>query len=71
MKRRERFVPLTDDSVEETDGWPLHVCNWCIDKREVPAVIILEHESAVHRFFGVCGNHAELMNRKLEEWTEY
>ena len=64
---RERLVPLTSE-LPASEGFPLQTCNWD-DDRDVPAVVALEHDGGVHHFYGVCCNHAEVMNRSYE-WTE-
>ncbi len=61
---RNRLVPLTDD-LPEDEGFPLHTCNWCDDKEpnRPKAVIALEHDGgAIHRYYGLCANHAEVLD---------
>lgn len=64
---RNRLIPLTSD-LEESEGFPLHNCNWCDDK-ETKAVVAKEHDGKQHRFFGMCGNHAEVSDLRLWTWT--
>jgi hypothetical protein len=66
---RERLVALTPD-LPESDGFPLHTCNWCVGtgRDETKAVVALEHEGKVHRFYGACGNHAEVLGQSTD-WT--
>ena len=66
---RNRLVPLTPD-LPEDEGFPVQNCNHCagegVDRK---AVIALEHEGKIHRFYGLCGNHAEV-SPYTEEWTQ-
>ena len=68
---KHRLVPLTMPNIEETDGFPLYECNYCDDKdgNRPKSVIAKEHLGKIHRFFGMCGNHAE-MSGLSEQWSE-
>lgn len=58
---RQRLVPLTSD-LPEDEGFPLHTCNDCAETRpDTRAVVALEHEGRIHRYYGLCGNHAEVL----------
>lgn len=59
---RDRLVPLTSE-IPKSEGFPLHTCNWCRGNTE--AVIALEHQGKIHRYYGMCGNHAEVLEDKL------
>ena len=65
---RNRLVPLTDD-LPEAEGFPLKTCNYC-DRDGVHAVVAKEHDGKDNRFYGMCGNHAEVSNLKLNIWTK-
>lgn len=69
MVARDRLIPLTSD-LPETEGFPLHTCNWCAgtEREETKAVVALEHEGKEHRFYGLCSNHAEVLGVGTE-WT--
>lgn len=66
---RDRLVPLTDD-LPESEGFPLHTCNDCAETRpDTRAVVALEHDGAIHRYYGLCGNHAEVSGVSTE-WAD-
>lgn len=63
QKEKDRLVTLTDD-LPETEGFPLHTCNWCVGsgREGTKAVLAVEHTGKIHRFYGVCSNHAEILS---------
>ena len=68
MLRRERLVPLSE--AVESEGWPLAMCNWC-DDRPRKSVVALELKTRrIHRYYGACGYHAEVLPVKLGQWSE-
>jgi hypothetical protein len=68
--RKERLVPLTND-LPEDPGFPVQTCNYCAgESREVKSVVALEFQGEkVHRFYGMCGNHAEVYDVTFE-WQD-
>lgn len=67
---RDRLVPLRTGLPEDPD-FPVFTCNHCAGEgREgVESVVALEHEGRLHRYYGLCGNHAEVLPC-TSEWTE-
>jgi hypothetical protein len=70
---RHRLVPLTPD-LPEDPGFPVQTCNHCAGeldpkRRETKSVVALEYEGKIHRYYGLCGNHAEVMPYTFE-WQE-
>ena len=68
---RRRLVELPDD-LPEDEGFPVKTCNWCAgdpERQDTKSVVALEHEGGIHRYYGLCGNHAEVLNVSYE-WQE-
>lgn len=69
MRPRNRLVPLREDLPEEP-GFPVQSCNYCAGEGwETRAVVAKEHQGKIHRYYGLCGNHAEVSGLSYE-WKE-